>query len=250
MKIEAADYQQEVACSQPKAAENVFIDGHDLVIQDTEQMERSAANKASGSKNIQPQLPPENPVAINDAPQQSEGRFECSSCGKIFTRKWDCNRHKNIHSGKRPYQCQYCPKTFTQQSNLNTHVKLIHTKNLQHKCTLCNKEFVYKSLLKIHTREKHLAATDPQKYFPCQLCDKKFKTKSVLKYHKSRLHRQNSATFTCEHCGKTFSRRQYIVEHMKIHKETKNFKCKHCNKTFAQSSGKWNHERKCVLKSV
>lgn len=184
----------------------------------------------------------------SDAPKKRKLSLECNVCGKIFSTKWDHNRHGQLHTGKRPHQCQTCPKTFGRRDNLNTHVKQVHTKDLRHRCSVCEKSFVDKFRLDIHNRQKHLDASDPRRFFLCKFCDGKFDTIDKLRYHKSRMHRQNSATFTCAYCQLVFNHRSYIIQHLQIHAGTKNFECKHCNKKFAQQHGKYQHESKCASK--
>lgn len=46
---------------------------------------------------------------------------ECTDCGKKFTRKDHMLRHKNSHTGLRPFQCDICLKSFSRKDNLVKH---------------------------------------------------------------------------------------------------------------------------------
>ena len=50
------------------------------------------------------------------------GNHACDKCGKTFSRRWDLNRHRVVHTGERPYQCKLCWKRFNQKSNLRCHM--------------------------------------------------------------------------------------------------------------------------------
>jgi uncharacterized Zn-finger protein len=41
-----------------------------------------------------------------------EKKFQCTECGKAFTRMDKLRIHNRIHTGVMPYGCQYCEKRF------------------------------------------------------------------------------------------------------------------------------------------
>lgn len=61
----------------------------------------------------------ESPASLNGADTRT--LHECSDCGKKFTRKDHMQRHKNSHSGIRPFQCDICLKSFSRKDNLVKH---------------------------------------------------------------------------------------------------------------------------------
>jgi hypothetical protein len=53
--------------------------------------------------------------------------WECTICGKKFTRGFHMRNHMNAHSGNRPHACSECGKAFTRANDRNRHEKL-HTR--------------------------------------------------------------------------------------------------------------------------
>ena len=69
--------------------------------------------------------------------QSSKKAFECSECGKVFTKSSTLNKHQKIHSEKlnanqkivikeKRYECRECGKAFHQSTHLIHHQR-IHT---------------------------------------------------------------------------------------------------------------------------
>ena len=72
--------------------------------------------------------------------------FPCETCGKLFTRKHDLERHiKEAHSEteKNLIQCTHCEYSTNRKSYLNRHVKSRHNKP-NFSCSMCEKSFNWK----------------------------------------------------------------------------------------------------------
>ncbi|XP_048345196.1 zinc finger and SCAN domain-containing protein 31-like [Sphaerodactylus townsendi] len=50
--------------------------------------------------------------------------FECSNCGKGFSRIAHLISHERIHTGVKPFECSDCGKSFSDKSNFNRHYRL------------------------------------------------------------------------------------------------------------------------------
>lgn len=51
--------------------------------------------------------------------QMKEPKYECPSCGRIFTRLYNLKSHIRSHQNYRPFKCLLCPASFTRNHDLN-----------------------------------------------------------------------------------------------------------------------------------
>ena len=139
----------------------------------------------------------------------------------------------------------------------------------ENRCGFCGKDCVHKSTLKIHIR-----VHTHERPFPCSVCNKRFKTKSALLKHME-IHKRTvglsnvaekvnalaavgmswKAAITlndkltnyhktlCEYCGKEFSRKSNLHQHIRIHTGEKAHSCNICGKRFGYMSKLRRHLR-------
>jgi hypothetical protein len=60
-------------------------------------------------------------------PKTASSRWECHTCGKLFTRGFHLRNHILSHTGERPFACSECGKPFTRANDCKRHEK-IHTR--------------------------------------------------------------------------------------------------------------------------
>lgn len=68
--------------------------------------------------------------------------------------------------------------------------------------------------------------------FKCLTCGKDFKQKSTLLQHE-RIH-TDSRPYGCPECGKRFRQQSHLTQHLRIHANEKPFSCAYCPRSFRQ----------------
>ncbi|KAL7403921.1 hypothetical protein ABVT39_007084, partial [Epinephelus coioides] len=179
----------------------------------------------------------------SEGPRRLRKKYNCPTCGRVFSHNTALQRHLVIHAGKRPFKCFICGRGFTQSGNLKTHMK-VHRGELPnwtlvresppkeshvtvHVCGECGMDFPQKQQLEEH-RQSH------KKPYACPDCGKTFKTEYYFKIHK-RIH-SGESPFLCTECGKSCVTADSLKKHELTHTGERNFHCDQCGKAFSQSS--------------
>ena len=96
--------------------------------------------------------------------------------------------------------CNECDKKFSTPSNLNRHIRRVHSLEIPHTCDTCHKGFATVDMLKRHSQ-----VHQKEKIHGCSKCGKRFARKDSLTCHlKSHAKRREERSFTCNLCDETF----------------------------------------------
>jgi len=195
---------------------------------------------------------------------------QCSMCNRRFDSEEKLKiHHKGQHEGRlRRYQCGDCPKAFLTMQHLKSHV-LSHNQEKNFTCGICSQRFIHADTLRRHMVRKHIKSQT----FKCDKCPKEYKFKYVLQLHKKNKHnleekeekneenvesanenqpivkkeevlfKERQTEFVCYVCGKVFSKKYFLQNHLLIHSGAKPYTCEVCNKSFRQKGHLQRHQK-------
>ncbi|KAL1501100.1 hypothetical protein ABEB36_006488 [Hypothenemus hampei] len=173
------------------------------------------------------------------------GNFKCEECEKLFIFPNALKRHKSIdHPTGGRFTCYECKKEFSTKEFLIDHTKMHSLKAV--KCEDCGREFSRKYHLDRHIVQTGCMGVMKQVY-ECRVCQKSFTRKDNLaehlKVHAGILHKKKRQ-YTCEFCMKEFSGLALLQIHVRTHTGERPYPCDICEKKFPSGGAMKKHRRK------
>ncbi|XP_038621733.1 zinc finger protein 366 [Tachyglossus aculeatus] len=163
-------------------------------------------------------------------------RWQCPTCAKSYTSKYNLVTHILGHSGVKPHACARCGKLFKQLSHLHTHL-LTHQGTRPHKCQVCLKAFTQTSHLK-----RHMMQHSDVKPHSCRVCGRGFAYPSELRAHEAK--HEAGRCHVCVECGLDFPTLAQLKRHLTAHRGPVQYRCGECPKAFQYPSQLQNHMMK------
>lgn len=139
------------------------------------------------------------------------------------------------------YTCLLCTGEETvagEAKAMIMHVRDAHQARL-YICDVCGLDFRKRNLLSAHVDE-HVANEEGD--FQCEVCNRIFTNLRLFRIHR-RMHLPQSKAWVCSTCGKRYSSKNLLEEHMNTHLGVRPYVCGTCGKDFASKYTFKAHEK-------
>ncbi|XP_063898856.1 zinc finger protein 91 [Helicoverpa armigera] len=181
------------------------------------------------------------PYYLNTHLRNSGHKEACLICGSVFVRGKEMQEHLSSVHNETVFLCKKCPILCPSEVQLKKHVKKAHKAGVL-TCADCGRTFPRNASFESHS-QMHAVRT-------CRACGSQFTNRGCYREHRSqcepdakpnaqnmprnrRSNIRDPATFTCDHCGKTYNSRPQLKNHILwIHMDIRPHQCQWCGKRF------------------
>ncbi|KAL1882732.1 hypothetical protein VTK73DRAFT_1252 [Phialemonium thermophilum] len=215
----------------------------------------SLVSPTSSLKELSPLTP------LSTPHETGEGDAACTRHQRSSSNTSLSDKHIGAGSENRCLWCdevgsEVCGLCFSTPSELFSHVNSAHIKHLTKgpkgfRCGWenCRREDDGKDGFPQRSKiERHMQTHIEHKPHSCEHCGKKFSAKQALKQHL--LIHTNEKPLACDWpgCGKTFRQQSALTMHKRVHTGEKPLSCDICGRTFSESSNLSKHKRTHEIK--
>ncbi|CAI9565218.1 unnamed protein product [Staurois parvus] len=139
--------------------------------------------------------------------------FQCMLCSSKFKINSDLRRHMRVHTGELPVKCLECSYSCANRAALKVHER-IHSQDRPFKCHLCQFDTKQRSNLTTHIKKVHSDEVNCK--FDAQKADG-----NLARQYGSRKSNKVDAkkTFKCDLCEASFVREDSLRSHKRQHNE-------------------------------
>ncbi|XP_066239417.1 zinc finger protein 646 [Saccopteryx leptura] len=170
---------------------------------------------------------------INHRQSHQTGHFGCQACSKGFSNLMSLKNHRRIHADPRRFRCSECGKAFRLRKQLASHQRIhgergggagarkLTREDWPFRCGQCGRNYRHAGSLLNHQ------CTCETGQYSCPTCPKTYSSLLAWKEHQ-RLHsesrrrragRSRRAAVRCALCGRGFSGRGSLEQHLREHEE-------------------------------
>lgn len=192
-------------------------------------------------------------LELHDLMSSAACVLSCGLCSKTFVVKDDFLEHIKGH-GTNVYEgdsvCFCCGMCFSGKSVMDTHVSTVHSDNRLH-CFQCKEVFQRGMLFSAHMRvhEDLKESSSVNVLTECIVagsCQSTQNVGSKFRY----LPFGVSKEFTCNLCGKVFTRDFDLKRHAEVHEPDRVYACCDCPKTFRSKGSLREHKKNHISTNV
>lgn len=98
--------------------------------------------------------PDENGEVQTRSKSNAGTKYACGTCGKLFMKKSNCERHSRAHTDYKGIVCNICGSSFAYENSLKRHLETEHG-IVKHACEVCGKNYSNETALKVHYIKAH-----------------------------------------------------------------------------------------------
>ncbi|KAL0819590.1 hypothetical protein ABMA28_007678 [Loxostege sticticalis] len=168
--------------------------------------------------------------------------LKCKKCPKVYKFKKNYIKHCLNEHSKTPgsVSCPQCPVTCPNKQILAKHIENTHNRQ-EFKCPKCSKKFVRHAHVLRHLAQSGCDGS-PAASYPCEICNSTFSRKDNLMVHLRFQHILNnsySCKYSCDYQTKNFSK---LVKHwLYTHNDPVKFECDICGKSTSSRTSMAKH---------
>ncbi|KAF9419820.1 hypothetical protein HW555_003819 [Spodoptera exigua] len=195
------------------------------VCADDKEDSENETNKSEQNEKIPLEMTLRQILDPNDDVENFNLLLVCSACNCILPSEADLINHRDAEHPELSHRCNLCTKVFATLRSAARHRSICKQIERKYKCTTCGLKFAYQISLNKHILRYHEGQSVSVKFIDS-------KTK------------REESQFQCDTCKRTFSKRELLVKHTKIHMPIENyFECDVCQKKFHRRDNLRSHKR-------
>ena len=167
----------------------------------------------------------------------------CPVCDEVSESYDSKVRHiAEKHPERKIYNCLFCEKKFLSIKYFHMHLSQKHEeehgpdiynslpvpKGSRRKCPICKRVFKSRTIVMEHYALAHPEA----QIYNCSLCEQRYPTLSGLNSHIFKSHERKLSDLVCLFCGKDFTLKQELEDHIATDHKEKKYECSKCEASF------------------